>query len=83
MKQTKKAFDFDYESVKNKALAQLKSGKPLLSLTPKTMNSPVTPFIATKSIYFFENVESRFYLQYRYLLFAVLNFAFNGIFKSR
>jgi hypothetical protein len=54
-----------------------------LSLTPKTMNSPVTPFIATKSIYFFENVESRFYLQYRYLLFAVLNFAFNGIFKSR
>jgi hypothetical protein len=52
-------------------------------LTPKTMNSPVTPFIATKSIYFFENVESRFYLQYRYLLFAVLNFAFNGIFKSR
>ena len=30
MKQTKKPFDFDYETVKNKALAQLKSGKPLL-----------------------------------------------------
>lgn len=30
MKQTKKVFDFDYEAVKNKALAQLKSGKPLL-----------------------------------------------------
>ena len=30
MKQTKQPFDFDYESVKNKALAQLKSGKPLL-----------------------------------------------------
>jgi putative transposase len=30
MKKTDKAFEFDYESVKNKALAQLKSGKPLL-----------------------------------------------------
>ena len=30
MKQTKQSFDFDYEAVKNKALAQLKSGKPLL-----------------------------------------------------
>lgn len=30
MKQTKTVFDFDYEAVKNKALAQLKSGKPLL-----------------------------------------------------
>ena len=30
MKQTKKAFEFDYEEVKNKALAQLKTGKPLL-----------------------------------------------------
>jgi hypothetical protein len=30
MKQTKQSFEFDYESVKNKALAQLKSGKPLL-----------------------------------------------------
>lgn len=30
MKQTKQPFDFDYEAVKNKALAQLKSGKPLL-----------------------------------------------------
>lgn len=30
MKQTKKVFEFDYEDVKNKALAQLKSGKPLL-----------------------------------------------------
>ena len=30
MKQTKQSFEFDYEAVKNKALAQLKSGKPLL-----------------------------------------------------
>lgn len=30
MKQTKKTFEFDYEEVKNKALAQLKTGKPLL-----------------------------------------------------
>ena len=30
MKQTKKPFEFDYEEVKNKALAQLKTGKPLL-----------------------------------------------------
>ena len=30
MKQTKKVFEFDYEEVKNKALAQLKTGKPLL-----------------------------------------------------
>jgi putative transposase len=30
MTKTKTAFAFDYESVKNKALAQLKSGKPLL-----------------------------------------------------
>lgn len=30
MKQTKQAFEFDYEEVKNKALAQLKTGKPLL-----------------------------------------------------
>lgn len=30
MIKTKTAFDFDYESVKNKALLQLKSGKPLL-----------------------------------------------------
>lgn len=30
MTKTKPAFEFDYESVKNKALAQLKSGKPLL-----------------------------------------------------
>ena len=30
MKKTNKEFEFDYESVKNKALAQLKSGKPLL-----------------------------------------------------
>jgi transposase-like protein len=30
MKKTSKAFEFDYEEVKNKALAQLKSGKPLL-----------------------------------------------------
>jgi putative transposase len=30
MTKTKTAFEFDYESVKNKALAQLKSGKPLL-----------------------------------------------------
>ena len=30
MKKTNKNFEFDYESVKNKALAQLKSGKPLL-----------------------------------------------------
>ena len=30
MKQIKQSFDFDYEAVKNKALAQLKSGKPLL-----------------------------------------------------
>jgi putative transposase len=30
MKKTDKPFEFDYESVKNKALAQLKTGKPLL-----------------------------------------------------
>ena len=30
MKKTNKTFEFDYESVKNQALAQLKSGKPLL-----------------------------------------------------
>ena len=30
MKKTSKSFEFDYEEVKNKALAQLKSGKPLL-----------------------------------------------------
>lgn len=30
MKKTDKAFDFDYEAVKNKALSQLKTGKPLL-----------------------------------------------------
>jgi putative transposase len=30
MKKTSKPFEFDYEEVKNKALAQLKSGKPLL-----------------------------------------------------
>lgn len=30
MKKTTKPFDFDYEAVKNKALAQLKTGKPLL-----------------------------------------------------
>ena len=30
MKKTDKSFDFDYEEVKNKALAQLKTGKPLL-----------------------------------------------------
>ena len=30
MKQTKNTFEFDYEEVKNKALAQLKTGKPLL-----------------------------------------------------
>jgi len=30
MKQIKKPFEFDYEEVKNKALAQLKAGKPLL-----------------------------------------------------
>jgi putative transposase len=30
MKQTKKVFEFDYEEVKNKALEQLKTGKPLL-----------------------------------------------------
>jgi transposase-like protein len=30
MTKTKTAFEFDYESVKNKALSQLKSGKPLL-----------------------------------------------------
>jgi len=30
MKQIKKAFEFDYEEVKNKALTQLKTGKPLL-----------------------------------------------------
>ncbi len=30
MKKTDKPFKFDYESVKNKALAQLKTGKPLL-----------------------------------------------------
>jgi transposase-like protein len=30
MKQIKKPFEFDYEEVKNKALAQLKTGKPLL-----------------------------------------------------
>lgn len=30
MKKTSKSFDFDYEAVKNKALAQLKTGKPLL-----------------------------------------------------
>jgi transposase-like protein len=30
MKQTKQSFEFDYEAVKNKALTQLKSGKPLL-----------------------------------------------------
>ena len=30
MKQTKKPFDFDYEAVKNLALDQLKTGKPLL-----------------------------------------------------
>ena len=30
MKEVKKAFEFDYEEVKNKALAQLKTGKPLL-----------------------------------------------------
>ena len=30
MKKTNKPFEFDYEAVKNKALAQLKSGKPLL-----------------------------------------------------
>jgi putative transposase len=30
MKQTKKVFEFDYEEVKDKALEQLKTGKPLL-----------------------------------------------------
>jgi putative transposase len=30
MKKTNKPFEFDYEAVKNKALAQLKTGKPLL-----------------------------------------------------
>jgi putative transposase len=30
MKKTNKPFEFDYETVKNKALAQLKTGKPLL-----------------------------------------------------
>lgn len=30
MKKTDKPFEFDYETVKNKALAQLKTGKPLL-----------------------------------------------------
>ncbi|MEO7523674.1 MAG: hypothetical protein ABIT58_06235 [Ferruginibacter sp.] len=30
MLQTKQSFEFDYEAVKNKALTQLKSGKPLL-----------------------------------------------------
>lgn len=30
MKKAEKPFEFDYEAVKNKALAQLKSGKPLL-----------------------------------------------------
>lgn len=30
MKKTNKPFEFDYEEVKNKALAQLKTGKPLL-----------------------------------------------------
>jgi len=30
MKKTDKSFEFDYEEVKNKALAQLKTGKPLL-----------------------------------------------------
>lgn len=30
MKKTNKPFEFDYETVKNEALAQLKSGKPLL-----------------------------------------------------
>lgn len=30
MKKTENPFDFDYEAVKNKALAQLKTGKPLL-----------------------------------------------------
>jgi putative transposase len=30
MKKTSQPFKFDYESVKNKALAQLKTGKPLL-----------------------------------------------------
>jgi transposase-like protein len=30
MKQIKKSFEFDYEEVKNKALEQLKTGKPLL-----------------------------------------------------
>ena len=30
MKKASKAFEFDYEAVKNKALAQLKTGKPLL-----------------------------------------------------
>ena len=30
MKEVKKVFEFDYEEVKNKALAQLKTGKPLL-----------------------------------------------------
>jgi hypothetical protein len=30
MPKPKKPFEFDYEAVKNKALAQLKTGKPLL-----------------------------------------------------
>ncbi len=30
MKKTTTPFEFDYEAVKNKALAQLKTGKPLL-----------------------------------------------------
>jgi len=30
MKKINKTFEFDYEEVKNKALAQLKTGKPIL-----------------------------------------------------
>lgn len=30
MKKTEKPFEFDYEEVKNKALEQLKTGRPLL-----------------------------------------------------
>jgi hypothetical protein len=30
MKKTSKSFEFDYEEVKNKALEQLKTGRPLL-----------------------------------------------------
>ena len=54
-----------------------------LSLTAKLKNS-ATPLIATTLLfYFFKNVESRFYLDNGFTLPVVVNFAFNGIFKSR